>query len=210
MAAPKISWWFEQAHRECNRSIPSSKNPHFIVFPNSWTSRIESYSANKTHDICFLGNMHSDPITRRNRQWLFPFLKTHCTRESYIMFTDANTADSSAFSHKCVLQPKLKTTLFPKRLPRSKRNIFDDNYFRTLRSCKFCLAPAGDRPYSMRFFEAMSALCIPVVLNDKHAHRNKWDATIKYKYIVKGNPLIYDIPSANHNLLLFKKHHTLC
>ena len=37
----------------------------------------------------------------------------------------------------------------------------------TMRNCQYCLVPAGITPSSRRFYEALAAGCIPVLLSDR-------------------------------------------
>lgn len=45
-------------------------------------------------------------------------------------------------------------------------NIGREQSIKGMRSSEFCLHPAGDTPTSCRLFDAISSLCIPVIVSD--------------------------------------------
>jgi hypothetical protein len=75
---------------------------------------------------------------------------------------------------------------------------------------KFCLCPAGDSPWSMRFYEALLCKTIPIVNEIKETYRTTEESKLGYKfYLVSDTEFIYRSDWAEHNYNLFMKYHTL-
>jgi len=76
---------------------------------------------------------------------------------------------------------------------------------------RFILCPAGDAPWSFRYYETLMCKSIPVVISSNHIYRTKEEATIPYRYILAdkiGEIVEYnDMVEVNTNL--FKKYHML-
>ena len=51
----------------------------------------------------------------------------------------------------------------------------EDNlyYFETMCKSKYCLCPAGDAPWSFRFYEVLMCKSIPIVASWHHTYRTK-------------------------------------
>ena len=86
---------------------------------------------------------------------------------------------------------------------------------------RFTLCPAGDSPWSFRFYEVLMCKSIPVVETWHHTYRTKEEATIKYKFVLSNNwnteivndnsvydEYVYD-EYVNENSKLFEKNHIL-
>ena len=52
---------------------------------------------------------------------------------------------------------------------------------------KYTLCPAGDAPWSMRFYEAIMSKSIPVLSDNIHAGRNKLEYEIGYNYYLASD-----------------------
>ena len=74
---------------------------------------------------------------------------------------------------------------------------------------KFCLCPAGDEPYSMRFYEALMCKSIPIVNNAKESYRTIMESRLGYKYYLSTDIFEYRLDWVEHNYELFLKYHTL-
>ena len=94
--------------------------------------------------------------------------------------------------------------------------IVKDNidYFRKMCQSKFVLCPAGDAPWSFRFYEVLMCKSIPIVESWHHIYRTKEEANINYKYILFQdiqnieNDINYD-DYINENTKIFENYHLL-
>jgi hypothetical protein len=89
-----------------------------------------------------------------------------------------------------------------------KENI---EYFEKMCQSKFVLCPAGDAPWSFRFYEVLMCKSIPIVKSWHHTYRTKEEANIKYKYILYKN-IEKEIEYGEYvdgNTEIFKKYHLL-
>ncbi|KAJ8612225.1 hypothetical protein CTAYLR_002927 [Chrysophaeum taylorii] len=97
---------------------------------------------------------------------------------------------------------------------RSRYVVFDEVYFSRLCASRFTLAPAGDGPWSRRFFEAMLCCSIPIVQRHEHAGRTDDELALPYFYYVYHPSLptshyVYVADWATANWRTFLRKHTL-
>jgi hypothetical protein len=84
-----------------------------------------------------------------------------------------------------------------------KENI---DYFEKMCQSKFVLCPAGDAPWSFRFYEVLMCKSIPIVESWHHTYRTKEEAQINYKYIIFtdiNEKINYD-DYLNENTIIFE------
>jgi len=184
--------WYKEAHKEIGLEDTNSLtiNHDYAIFPKSLYLRIEKLmTANKNkkpYNFCFLGGLKTDDKTYTNRYWILDFIKKHFDSSSYLLFTDRDT--KKRYRAAGTFDKTLEVDGFvPKYVPIPKRNQFDHNYYDVLSKCKFCLAPAGDNPFSMRFYEALAARCIPIVNDHVETYRSKQESTLPYKYYLASD-----------------------
>jgi hypothetical protein len=86
---------------------------------------------------------------------------------------------------------KLNLGFCPKSQPdtqskKTQYRIVKDNieYFEKMCQSNFVLCPAGDAPWSFRFYEVLMCKSIPIVESWHHTYRTKEEAKINYKYIL--------------------------
>ena len=178
----------------------------------------------KTYDYCFIGAYRIDADTRRNRQWIIPFIKEYFTNQSFLQFTDDKTKSINQITGQSSYQPMgpydqtLNRKGFVPKYIKEKikaRNYFDAEYFETMSKCRYCLAPAGDRFYSMRFLEALMTKCIPIVRSKQEVFRSRREANINYYYYLtkevrkKRGHLQYRESWVDINFDTFLRRHTL-
>lgn len=178
----------------------------------------------KAHDYCFIGAYRIDADTRRNRQWIIPFIQKYFTNESFLQFTDDKTKNINQITGQSSYRPMgsydytLRRKGFVPKYIKEKiknRNFFDTEYFATMSKCRFCLAPAGDRFYSMRFLEALMTKCIPIVKSKREVFRSRREAAINYYYYLakqvrkEKGILKYKESWVDINFETFLRHHTL-
>lgn len=88
----------------------------------------------------------------------------------------------------------------------------DQQYLADLAASKFVLAPAGDHPWSLRFFEAVVSGAIPVVDDSLHTGRNPTERQLGYRFLLRSElegdqkPPEYCPEWAQQNLEIFLKH----
>uniref|UniRef100_A0A7S3JRA4 Exostosin GT47 domain-containing protein n=1 Tax=Aureoumbra lagunensis TaxID=44058 RepID=A0A7S3JRA4_9STRA len=100
------------------------------------------------------------------------------------------------------------------KIAQSQYLRFDQNYFDILASSALVLTPAGDAPWSRRFFEAIMSCAIPIVQLPEHAGRTEDELTLGYLYYIfdpkfPTDHYKYRQDWANHNHRLFIRHNTL-
>ena len=82
-----------------------------------------------------------------------------------------------------------------------------------MRCSKFCLCPAGDAPWSFRFYEILMCESIPIVESWHHTYRTIEESEINYKYYIynpkKKKNYNYDKKIIKHNTMIFNKYHLL-
>ena len=170
-------------------------------------------ASDKKYDFCFVGGLNTDLETTKNRKWILRFIMKHFSQQSYLQFTDRGTK----INHK-KMGPfdytLLKNGFVPKYEKKDNKNLFDQNYFDILSKSKFCLCPAGDKIYSMRFYEALMCGSIPVVKIMDESFRSKAESKLDYKFycisnMEKTDKFIYKEDWARHNYEIFLNYHTL-
>ena len=88
-----------------------------------------------------------------------------------------------------------------------KENI---NYFEKMCKSKFVLCPAGDAPWSFRFYEVLMCKSIPMVESWHHTYRTKEEATINYKYVLYPNFKTTNCKGiVLENTRIFERYHLL-
>jgi hypothetical protein len=77
---------------------------------------------------------------------------------------------------------------------------------------KFVLCPAGDSPWSFRFYEILMCKSTPIVESWHHTYRTTEEATFDYKYVLYKDIEIsmdYYKEYSNKNTIIFETHHLL-
>lgn len=206
---PKLMMWYRDAHKEKGYTI-TEQSKEYIIFPESFYKRTEKLCHEKIYDYCFIGSLKIDDSTIKNRSWILDFINKKFTEKSYLQFTDSKTKQN--------YQPKgsydytmMNDGLVPKETPNLEdRNIFDEKYYKNICQSKFCLCPAGDSLWSMRFYEAIMCKTIPIVSCVKETYRSPEESLIGYKYyLTSETDFVYREDWVLHNYNLFLQYHTL-
>ena len=180
----------------------------YAIYPKRYYERVRPLTFNKYIDFCFIGTIDIDKQTQENRKWILEFIKRKFTDFSYLEFTDKainshyipmGTYDVTKKSHGMV----------PKLLSLKRQSEFDINYFTKLAASKFCLCPAGDAFYSMRFYEALMCKSIPIVKYKNETYRTREEKDLDYKYYLTTDKHIFREELVEHNYNIFMKYHTL-
>jgi len=206
---PKLKMWYIESYKEKNILIKDKEiDFSYALYPERFYKNIDN-NVSKEFDFCFIGSLNTDRRTFINRSWILPFIKENFTNNSYLQFTDKKTK----LHYKKIgeFDKTLEVNGFvPKEHPESERNYFDINYFTNMCKSKFCLCPAGDAFYSMRFYEAIMCKAIPIVNTVNETFRSKAESLIDYKYYLCSNKnFTYNKNWVEHNYNLFLRYHTL-
>ena len=204
--SPKMKMWQAEAWAELGVKI-TDYDPQRAIFPKRFYEAVQRLDHAKRYEFCFIGAFRVDPKTEARRMWLTPFIKERFTDDSYLQFTDRKTkADYlplGSFDHTLE-----REGFVPKEVPLEQRNVFDEAYYQVMCRSRFALCPAGDRRWSMRFYEALMCRAIPILESRWH-HRSLREALRSYKVYTPRDELVYRPDWAEHNYALFLKHHTL-
>ncbi|UHD17127.1 exostosin domain-containing protein [Thiocapsa bogorovii] len=218
--SPRLVMLWNQSHLEAGFGLDAIPDPYaeprIALYPASFIERVEQLGFAKTRDFNFRGALYIDEVTQRNRQWVLDFAKAHFTESSFFQVTDRNARRRNWLlqrRHK-ILGPYDRTFkqsgFVPKERPVKERDFFDDDYFRLMCSSKFTLCPAGDAPWSMRFYEAIMSKSLPIVECRQHTGRNALEYDIGYRYYRLDDPRIeYRADWVEENFRTFLRFQTL-
>lgn len=203
--SPKLSMWKSEALLEAGIELPQNKN--YALFPLKWVNKILSLHQYKSVDYNFIGSYAIDRVTQRNREWVIDFAKYQFTSNSYLKLTDMKTRETHT---RLGIFDKTHTGtgFVPKEAPIGDRNFFDTNYYRIMCKSKFTLCPNGDSLWSMRFYEAIACMSIPI-LPDSDSFRSKLEERIGYHFFLPEDPHIFSDEIAEENFMKFLDNHTL-
>jgi hypothetical protein len=208
-----LQYHMEEALIEKNlQHINATSAPPLALFSKKYYNDINKLNHDKKYDYCFIGSINSNYNARK---WVIEFAKKNFTNNSIFVNTDNNHEYQplGPFDYS-----NLKLWNCPKNNPdsqskQSQYRIVKDNieYFEKMCQSKYCLCPAGDTPWSFRFYEVLMCESIPVVESYHHTYRTKEEACLNYKYILYQN-IKNDInynEYVNENTRIFKNYHLL-
>jgi hypothetical protein len=186
--------------------------PPIALFSKKYYYEICNLNHNKIYDFCFIGSINSN---NKSRKWVIDFAKKKFTNNSIFINTDNNpnwiSLGSFDYSNK-------NLGYCPKNMPNNQSKkvqyrVVKENmeYFETMCRSKYCLCPAGDAPWSFRFYEVLMCKSIPIVESWHHTYRTKEEANINYKYVLYKNindEINYN-EYINENIRIFENYHLL-
>ena len=211
MFPPKCLMWYQEAYEEHDCWNEEHLIDYdYVLYPKRFYQTIDKFDDDKIIDYCFIGGFKTDKKnkTLKARIWILDFIRNYMTDKSYLQFTDKKTKQN--YEPMGSFDYTLKVSGFvPKEHPVKDRNKFDENYFKTMKKSKFTLCPAGDRNYSMRFYEALMCKSIPIVNSINETFRSKAESKLDYKYFLTTDVLEYREDWVEHNYSIFLKYHTL-
>ena len=155
----------------------------------------------------FYRTKNANPQQQQSRQWVNIFVKQKFGIKSYLQYTGESLhyISSGIFDHT-----NRNTEFIPRYCPDTSCNTIDRHYFMILMRSMFCLCPAGDQPWSMRFCEAIMCKCIPIVKYRWETYRSEAESKLDYKFYYADDPeFIYRKDWVEHNYNLFLRYHTL-
>ncbi len=188
--SPRLVLLWNQSYAEAGADdgdIPSPTGHRIALYPRSFVERVRGFGSTKSIDFNFRGAVYIDPLTRANRQWVIDFAARHFTDRSFFQVTDSQALRRTLLRRRHRMLGRWDHTFarkgfVPKENHRSRRDYFDEDYFRLMSESQFTLCPAGDAPWSMRFYEAILAGSIPILEKRQHAGRNVLEYDIGYRY----------------------------
>ncbi len=219
--SPRLRHLYHEAYVEegfAEADIPAhDAAPCIALFPRSFVDRIARLPGDKRFDFGFRGALSIDRRTARNRAWVRAFARERFTERSYLNATDRRATGLPFIDGRRALgvydrtfdRSPAERGFVPKRHRRSERAYFDEAYFAVLCASELTLCPAGDAPWSIRFYEAVACGSIPVVASHAHTGRNALEYAIGYRYHLNTDELVYREDWARENQRLFLEHQTL-
>lgn len=205
-----------QAESESEERIFAPKRK--VIFPQSFVRSVERMSEEKIYDYCFMGafafwdnfkkcKQKTQQTGFNNRKWVIDYAKNNFTEKSIFINTSKEINLKSSWQ---VLGTFDKTFSGKGCLPKAMKNkgVFDEDYYKTMKMSCFALCPAGDAPWSIRFFEALMCKSIPVVNKRSETWRIKEERNAGYFYYLSSDKKVYSQDIAEENYRLFIKNHT--
>jgi len=208
---PKLDIMYYQSYQEKN--IPITLNYDYALFPQNIYKNINN-NQEKIYDYCFIGAFsftRGQDYGFENRRWIIDFTKNNFNQNSFFVNTTKNknldfnwkilgTFDYTFNEKYHFYSPKYM----------NNKNYFDKNYYNIMCKSKFTLCPAGDCPWSMRFYEALLCKSIPIVNDSFETWRSEEEKKLDYKYyLTTDTNKIFREDWVEHNYQLFIKYHTL-
>ena len=180
--------------------------PTTLLFPRSYVDGVDAMPGDKVHDYSFMGTLYR-PETYEYRKWILDFAERRFTERSHLLLSDDHDAHVplGSFDHT----GDRRGVFVPKEVPLGERAYFNPHYFEVLRRSEFALCPAGDQPWSMRFFEAIMCRAIPIISDPIHAGRNEVERAIGYRVYLRDEDHVYDEDLVEENHQRFLRHQTL-
>mmetsp|Transcript_150524 Transcript_150524/g.481838 ORF Transcript_150524/g.481838 Transcript_150524/m.481838 type:complete len:323 (+) Transcript_150524:77-1045(+) len=191
--------------------------------PWSWVEQIQAMDHMKSHTYNFQGSYMFSLVHQQMgdirpqycaRDWLLDFVKENFTDIDLLKISDITEGYQP-------LGPYDKSTLgdfdshHPNRTDPHYYATYDASYFGEMAASNFTLCPGGDRPWSMRFYEAIAAGSIPIINSARVALDTGamdmwalWEIPYKYYTLSDGEPLVYRQDWVDHNMELFIKYQT--
>ena len=193
-------------------NINATSSPPLAIFSKKYYNDINQLNHYKKYDYCFIGSINSNYEARK---WVIDFAKKNFTNNSIFINTDYNNewkllGEFDYSNLNLGFCPRLTQNSQSKQ---SQYRIVKDNieYFEKMCQSKYCLCPAGDAPWSFRFYEVLMCKSIPIVESWHHTYRTEQEASLNYKYIlyqnIKNNINYNDY--VNENTRIFEKYHLL-
>lgn len=189
-----------------------------VIFPQSFVRSVEKMPEEKIYDYCFMGAFafwdefkkckeKTQKTGFNNRKWVIDYAKKNFTEKSIFINTSGEINLKDGWQSLGVFD---KTFSGKGCLPKSMKDkgVFDEDYYKAMKMSCFALCPAGDAPWSIRFFEALMCKSIPVVKKHSDAWRIKEEQNAGYFYYLHSDEKVYSKEIAEENYQLFIKNHT--
>lgn len=214
-----LKYHMEDAYKEKGLELNGiSWSPPVAKFARTYYNDINDLNHDKKYDYCFIGSINS---CYEMRIWVIEFVKKYFTDSSIFVNTDKDP-DNKWIPLGNFDKSHLKLGFAPKEQSSNqsravqyrvvKDNIF---YFETMCQSKYVLCPAGDAPWSFRFYETLMCKSVPIVESWHHTYRTKEESEFKYKYLL-FNDMDKDFTNRNNynalvdeNIQIFETQHLI-
>jgi hypothetical protein len=188
-----------------------------------WSKNSELAKAiipDKKIDFIFAGQLEKKNLKHyeKNRSWIFKYIKDNFTEYSYLEITKGKRVMKNSGELFNKIKNDLKHKLYNYTNYEDIKNtnerggfshIADKEYIKKLSMSKFCLCPAGDGPWSIRFYEAIALKSIPILEKKEHAFFHTDTKGSDYKFYLSSQKPVYIEEWADHNLKLFRKENLI-
>ena len=207
-----LKYHMEDAYAENNMSTDDcSSCPPYAIFSRKYYEEINAIDHTKKNDFCFIGAIHKNNYSLR--KWIIWFANRYFTSNSIFINTSNDTEWDNLGDYDLTGSISLfsPSNLVNNQSREAQFRIIKDNmfYFKTMCQSKFILCPAGDAPWSFRFYEVLMCKSIPIVSSWHETYRTKEESTIGYKYLLSDNIDIDHTNIVEENTKLFEKYHLL-
>ena len=163
----------------------ASWTPPVAIFAKQYCDDIDTLDHTKKHDFCFIGSISS---CHHERAWVIDFAKKYFTSNSVFVNTDNNPnwtllGEFDVSNKSLGYCPKAQGNNQSRSV---QYRVVEENrfYFETMCQSTFVLCPAGDAPWSFRFYETLMCKSVPLVKTWHHTYRTREEATFPYKYVL--------------------------
>jgi hypothetical protein len=196
---------YDAAYKEEGLEPPDSRtNPPYAIFAKSYVKKLAALPKEKKHDYVFIGSIKSNP---QARAWAVEFAKRFFTADSVFINTDAGAWEPIGEFDRTFSE----TRYAQKDSMGGGYRVVEENrwYFETMSAAKFVLCPAGDAPWSFRFYETLMCGAIPIVESWHHTYRTLEESKIPYLFIRNTEEAVYDEDIVDRNTMLLHRYHTV-
>lgn len=197
--------------------------------PWSWVERVRAMDHTKFHTYNFQGAQWWAMKLQEQgnwwpqfqaRNWVMNFaeanfsagdvLKITDIEEGYKPIGDFDKSDMKSYDSR---NAATKAQNWESGDLQSYLQYFDDSYFQVMAASNFTLCPGGDRPWSMRFYEAIMSGSIPILGSEEFdlSAPDLWPLLrVPYKFYLLDSPepFVYKKEWAEENMRLFIKYQT--
>jgi hypothetical protein len=201
----------EEALKEAGKPMSMAvNNPEVALFSRDYYNHIQNLKHDKIYDYVFIGSITE--YNKENREWVIDFAKKNFTSNSVFINTTGGKLWNKLGPYDLTGTGKGVCPDVDFKDSQSKeaqyRNVEENSYyFETMCRSKFCLCPAGDAPWSFRFYEVLMCKSIPIVQSWIHIFRTETESTFGYKYFLNTEPHIFNQDFINHNTQIFERKH---
>ena len=193
----------------------ATPDPPYAKFSVKYYNTLKNLCIKKDLDYCFIGSLYDDPMLINNpgynsRLWINNFVKKYFTDNSIFINTSASHDNYKKIGSFDLTHEHIEgIDIRPKQA--IYRNINNNiKYFEYMARSKFILCPAGDSPWSYRFYETLMVGSMPVVQTWHHTYRTREESKIPYCYTLSvQTPHQFDENCIFHNHSLFTKYHLI-
>jgi hypothetical protein len=208
-----LQYHMEEAYLESGLILKDiSPCPPLAIFSKKYYNDINILNHDKVYDFCFIGSINSNYEARK---WVIEFAKKHFTKDSIFINTDSdkNWVSLGDFDYTNKMTGFCPKSQLDNSSKHVQYRVVNENllYFLSMCRSKYVLSPAGDAPWSFRFYEILMCKSVPIVSSWHHTYRTREESDIPYKYVLNSD-ILSDIDYNDYvseNSKLFEKYHLL-